>query len=148
MASAEITASTGENAEETTAALTFASRLAALRSENCVRLRSVRLNAWATLMPPSSSASVARDVADRLLPVAERAARDEAEEPGDAKHDRHDEQRRQREPPVHPEHGDERGDQSDHGAEEPPEPCERNELTWSMSLMSRLIRSPDSTDSK
>ena len=102
--------------------MTLASRLAALRSVNCERLRSVRLNACATLMPSSSSASVARDVADRLLARAERAARDEAEQPRDADHDRHDEQRGERELPVDPEHRDERGDEPDRGAEDAAEP--------------------------
>ena len=100
----------------------LASRLVALRLSNSTRFRSVRLNAWATLIPPSSSASVADTSPIDSWRFLKRPPRDGAEERRHRQHHRDDEQRHQRELPVDPQHESERRHEGERGGQEATEP--------------------------
>ena len=110
------------------AALTFASRLAALR---CGELRAVAVGAVERLGDLDAVELLGErgaHVADRLLARSERSARDEAEQAGDDDHHGHDEQGGERELPVDPHHRDERGREPDQRAEDAAEPLRQERV--------------------
>jgi hypothetical protein len=144
----EMTARVGENAEETADAVTLASRLAALLDMKPPRSESVRLNAWATLMPASSSASVAetspiaswrrRNARRATYPKSRVAPSITGTTASVTSASRQSTMSMPTSVAIMP-----RAAPSTRR-----KPCERKELSVSMSLMRRLMRSPDSTLSK
>ena len=108
----------GEKAEVIPTAETLASRLAALRPRKRSMLRSVRLKAWASRMPPISSCRSALTSPTVCARLAVGPAGARGEEPGREQHHRDDREAGQRQRDVESEHRRENTEQAEDRAEQ------------------------------